>query len=76
MYRYFSPMAQATNHQSDLEHRRAVTVEEGEQFAKENGLIFIETSAKTAVNVEEVNHFTSWFIYGRAVMLCCCQLQA
>ena len=27
--------------------------EEGEQFAKEHGLIFMETSAKTADNVEE-----------------------
>lgn len=39
---------------SDLQHRRAVSTEEGEQFAKENGLIFMETSAKTAHNVEEV----------------------
>ena len=29
---------------SDLDHRRQVTVEEGESFAKENGLIFLETS--------------------------------
>ena len=27
--------------------------EEGEKFAKEHGLIFLETSAKTAANVEE-----------------------
>lgn len=39
---------------SDLDHRRAVTVEEGEQFANEHDLIFLETSAKTAANVEEV----------------------
>ncbi|PRP89454.1 hypothetical protein PROFUN_01317 [Planoprotostelium fungivorum] len=38
---------------SDLDHKRAVTYEEGEQFARENNLIFIETSAKTASNVEE-----------------------
>ncbi|VAH33264.1 unnamed protein product [Triticum turgidum subsp. durum] len=37
----------------DLSHRRAVSFEEGEQFAKENGLIFMEASAKTAQNVEE-----------------------
>ncbi|KAF7141977.1 hypothetical protein RHSIM_Rhsim06G0181500 [Rhododendron simsii] len=37
----------------DLAHRRAVSTEEGEQFAKENGLIFMEASAKTAQNVEE-----------------------
>jgi Ras-related protein Rab-2A len=38
---------------SDLDQRRQVSTEEGERFAKENGLIFMETSAKTAVNVEE-----------------------
>lgn len=32
-----------------------MTTEEGEQFAKEHGLVFLETSAKTAHNVEEVN---------------------
>ena len=40
---------------SDLAHRRAVSTQEGEQFAKENGLVFMETSAKTAHNVEEVS---------------------
>lgn len=38
---------------SDLESARQVTFEEGEQFAKEHGLIFTETSAKTAAGVEE-----------------------
>ncbi|KAG8384891.1 hypothetical protein BUALT_Bualt04G0166100 [Buddleja alternifolia] len=38
---------------SDLAHRRAVSKEEGEQFAKENGLLFLEVSARTAQNVEE-----------------------
>ncbi|KAL5262979.1 hypothetical protein ACHWQZ_G008404 [Mnemiopsis leidyi] len=38
---------------SDLESSRQVSKEEGEQFAKEHGLIFMETSAKTADNVEE-----------------------
>lgn len=42
---------------SDLAHRRAVSTEEGEQFAKEHGLIFMEASAKTAQNVEEVHIF-------------------
>jgi hypothetical protein len=32
-----------------------VSTEEGEQFAKENGLVFMETSAKTAHNVEDVS---------------------
>lgn len=43
-----------------LQHRRAVTTEEGEQFAKEHGLVFLETSAKTAHNVEEVKPVDSF----------------
>lgn len=39
---------------SDLERSRMVSTAEGEQFAREHGLIFLETSAKTAANVEEV----------------------
>jgi hypothetical protein len=39
-----------------------VSYEEGEQFAKEHGLIFMEASAKTAQNVEEVM-LDSWCIY-------------
>lgn len=38
---------------NDLEHRRAVNFEEGKAFADANGLIFMETSAKTAFNVEQ-----------------------
>ncbi|KAL7573489.1 hypothetical protein ACA910_019809 [Epithemia clementina (nom. ined.)] len=38
---------------SDLEHRRAVSTEEGKAFAQEHGLLFLETSAKTAYNVEQ-----------------------
>jgi len=37
----------------DLENKRQVSYEEGEQLAKENGLLFLEVSAKTALNVEE-----------------------
>mmetsp|Transcript_35788 Transcript_35788/g.83112 ORF Transcript_35788/g.83112 Transcript_35788/m.83112 type:complete len:210 (+) Transcript_35788:62-691(+) len=47
----------------DLEHRRAVSYEEGEQFAKENNLVFLETSAKTAHNVEEAFVNTAKKIY-------------
>lgn len=36
-----------------MEQSRTVTRSEGEKFAKENGLVFIETSAKTAQNVDE-----------------------
>jgi Ras-related protein Rab-2A len=36
-----------------MDERRQVSFEEGERFAKEHNLIFMETSAKTSVNVEE-----------------------
>ena len=37
----------------DLEIQRAVSREEAERFAKENNLLYLETSAKTAFNVNE-----------------------
>ena len=36
----------------DLENR-SVTKEEGERMARENGMMFIETSAKTRIGVQE-----------------------
>ena len=47
----------------DLEHRRAVSFEEGRRFAEENDLIFLECSAKTAKNVEEAFCATASSIY-------------
>jgi len=38
---------------SDLEHKRQVSHQEGEEFAKRHGLAFLETSSKTAQNVED-----------------------
>ncbi|KAJ2664187.1 Rab GTPase ypt31 [Coemansia sp. RSA 1200] len=38
---------------SDLRHLRAVPTDEAKQFASENGLFFIETSALDASNVED-----------------------
>ena len=46
-----------------VQHRRAVTAEEGQQFAQEHGLVFMETSAKTAHNVEEAFINTASNIY-------------
>ena len=43
----------------DLEDKRQVSYEEGEAFAKENGLMFLETSAKTAYNVVESFNLTA-----------------
>jgi Ras-related protein Rab-2A len=47
---------------SDLP-RREVQFAEGEQFAKDNGLTFVETSAKTSENVEEAFLKTARVIY-------------
>lgn len=42
-----------------------MSFEEGEQFAKENGLAFVETSAKTANQVEEAFVNTAKSIYNK-----------
>eukprot|EP00188_Purpureofilum_apyrenoidigerum_P004106 Plantae.Rhodophyta-Purpureofilum_apyrenoidigerum.ctg4491.p1 GENE.Plantae.Rhodophyta-Purpureofilum_apyrenoidigerum.ctg4491~~Plantae.Rhodophyta-Purpureofilum_apyrenoidigerum.ctg4491.p1 ORF type:complete len:209 (+),score=49.61 Plantae.Rhodophyta-Purpureofilum_apyrenoidigerum.ctg4491:242-868(+) len=38
---------------SDLKSKRVVDTEKGKEFAESNGMKFLETSAKTAENVEE-----------------------
>ena len=45
----------------DLEERRAVSSQEGAKFASDNGLLFVETSAKTAMNISagKVSSFCS-----------------
>lgn len=52
----------------DLAHRRAVTKEEGEQFARENGLLFLEASARTAQNVEEVMYPNPGLLFFRSLV--------
>jgi len=47
----------------DLEQKRQVSTEEGEAFAKEHGLVFLETSAKTAHNVDDAFVQTAQAIY-------------
>lgn len=39
---------------TDLDNIRAVQFEEGRSFAEENNLLFMETSAKSAMNVAEI----------------------
>ncbi|KAJ5077872.1 ras-related protein rab-5c [Anaeramoeba ignava] len=38
----------------DLEHKRSVQIEEAEEYTKEKGLIYIETSAKTGLGISEL----------------------
>ncbi|KAJ8471710.1 hypothetical protein OPV22_026053 [Ensete ventricosum] len=46
-------MALAGN-KADLVETRQVSVEEAQTYAQENGLFFMETSAKTAINVNDI----------------------
>jgi len=48
---------------SDLTDNRVVSTEEGEKFAKENGLMFMEISAKSRENIEEAFVKTAESIY-------------
>jgi len=50
---------------ADMEARRQVPFAEGEKFAAEHNLIFMETSAKTAANVEEAFVKTAASIYDK-----------
>ncbi|CAM9292236.1 unnamed protein product, partial [Sphacelaria rigidula] len=39
---------------ADLEHRREVQFDEAHQYSEDNGLIHMETSAKSALNVKSI----------------------
>jgi Ras-related protein Rab-2A len=52
---------------TDLDEMRQVTTKEGEAFAKANGILFIETSAKQAQNVEEAFMIPAKVIYEKLV---------
>ena len=47
-----SPHIVLVGNKIDLEKEREITAEEGEKFAKNNGLLFFESSAKTGKNVD------------------------
>jgi len=45
------------------ESARTVSTEEGQEFANKNGLTFLETSAKTAENVDRLFEESATIIY-------------
>lgn len=47
-------MIALAGNKADLANKRMVDYEEAKQYADENGLLFMETSAKTAVNVNDI----------------------
>ena len=49
----------------DLNEKRAVSFEEGQSFADKLGIPFLETSAKTAFNVQEMFTQMTEAIYNR-----------
>ena len=51
---------------TDLDNR-VISEEEGRNFASENNLLFIETSAKTGNNVEEAFESVTREVYSRVV---------
>ena len=48
---------------TDLDSRRTVSTEEGQKFARDNNLIFVEASAKNSTNVEQAFEFTAQAIF-------------
>ena len=47
-------MIALAGNKSDLASKRTVETKEAQAYADENGLLFAETSAKTAVNVNDI----------------------
>lgn len=47
-------MIALAGNKADLANKRMVDFEEAQAYADENGLLFMETSAKTAMNVNDI----------------------
>lgn len=49
----------------DLDDRRVITTEEAQEFAKSNGLLYVESSAKTGQGVDDAFEDTTKDICGK-----------
>lgn len=52
-----------TGNKTDQANKRMVEFEEAQAYAEENGLLFMETSAKTAMNVNEIFLAIGMFLF-------------
>lgn len=61
---------------ADMESKRKVQTEEAQQYAQENDIIFLETSAKTALNVRslfvEIGKYqiSSFYVFAHLQLVC------
>lgn len=53
----------------DLANKRMVEFEEAQTYADENGLLFMETSAKTAMNVNQIFMAIGTFLFMCVMMI-------
>lgn len=49
-----NPHIVLVGNKSDLDEKRKITYEQGKAFADKHGMVFVETSAKDRVNIDEV----------------------
>lgn len=60
-----NPILILVGNKSDLNQKRCITYEEGEQFAKQHKMFFLETSAKTGENIDNIFLMTANIIMGK-----------
>jgi hypothetical protein len=49
-----------------IEFRRVISTEEGQDFAEKHNLLFLETSAKNAVNIEQVCYISIMKVFNQS----------
>lgn len=54
MYSIAKPILILCGTKNDLDNKRQISKNEGEEYAKKNGMIFFETSAKNNININDI----------------------